>query len=205
MSQIRFTIVNIGTLSMNKFWDETDRVRHAHATCTLLETGNRRLLVDPSPQPELLEERLFATTGLRLDAINMVFLTHHHGDHRFGIDLFAGKPWLMASEEREEWSKHDRDASDMIDRFLPAEGNLPDGIELLPSPGHTLTHHSLVADTACGRLVVAGDAVMTREFFDAQEGFHNSANFEQASETIRRIKNMADVVVPGHGNYFLNR
>jgi glyoxylase-like metal-dependent hydrolase (beta-lactamase superfamily II) len=45
---------------------------------------------------------------------------------------------------------------------------------------------------------------MTEEFFNAEEGFHNSVDFKQASETIRNIKEFADLVIPGHGNYFLN-
>lgn len=202
MAYATFTVVNIGTLSMNTFWSETDRVRRAHATCTLLETSDGRLLVDPSPEPMLLEERLFATTGLRPDAIDMVFLTHAHGDHRFGIELFAGKPWLMASAGLEEWREQDADADDVINRFLPAEENMLNGIELLLSPGHTHGHHSLLTETEWGRLVVAGDAVMTHDFFNAEQGFHNSVDFQQASETIRRIKARADLVIPGHGNYF---
>ena len=41
---VKFTILNIGTLSMNKFWGETERLRSPTATCTLLEAGDRRLL-----------------------------------------------------------------------------------------------------------------------------------------------------------------
>ena len=49
---VQFTIINLGTLSMNKFWGETERVRPATATCVLLESEGRRLLVDPSPGPD---------------------------------------------------------------------------------------------------------------------------------------------------------
>ncbi len=44
---------------------------------------------------------------------------------------------------------------------------------------------------------------MTLDWFEAEEGYHNSADFAQASETIRKIKQSADLVVPGHGNCFL--
>ena len=88
---VRFTIVNIGTLSMNKFWGETERLRSPSATCTLLQAGGKRLLVDPSPDSEPLARLLFERTGLRPEAVDAVFCTHWHGDHRFGLALFEGK------------------------------------------------------------------------------------------------------------------
>jgi glyoxylase-like metal-dependent hydrolase (beta-lactamase superfamily II) len=200
----RFTIVNIGCLSMNKYWGETQRLREPSATCTLLESGTLRLLVDPSPAPERLEPLLFATTGLRPAAIDAVFVTHCHGDHRFGLELFAGKPWFMAARELSEWRASAPADAALIARFLPAEEHLPEGVRLLPTPGHTRGHHSLMLTTAGGCVIAAGDAVMTRDFFDADDGFHNSVDFAQVARTIQEIRQAADVVIPGHGNYFVN-
>lgn len=206
MSTAKFTIVNIGTLSMNRFWGETERLRSATATCTLLQVGERRLLVDPSPHPELLEPMLFAQTGLRPGQIDSVFITHFHGDHRYGLDLFPHATWLMAGQGLKEWqdkSAHGaaQDAAQQ-DRVLPAEGRLPEGLSLFASPGHTYGHHSLLAATRWGDLIVSGDAVMGLEWFEAQEGYHNCVDFALATETIRRIAGAADLVIPGHGNWF---
>jgi glyoxylase-like metal-dependent hydrolase (beta-lactamase superfamily II) len=190
-------VINIGTLSMNKFWGERERLRSATATCVLLETGGHRLLVDPSPGPELLQPMLFARTGLRPDDIDSVFVTHFHGDHRYGLELFADAAWWMAAPGLGEWREHSPRDAELIARFTPAEGRLPVGIELLASPGHTYGHHALVMDTRWGPLVVAGDAVMTQDFYDAEEGYHNCVDFEQATETIRAIKRRANLVIPG--------
>jgi glyoxylase-like metal-dependent hydrolase (beta-lactamase superfamily II) len=205
VTDVEFTIVNIGTLSINKFWDETERQREPSATCTLLEAGGRRLLVDPSPAPELLEPMLFARLGIRPGDIDLVFLTHFHGDHLFGIEMFDGKPWLMAEAGLDEWRPGGAAETSLKERFLPAQDQLPDGVSLVPGPGHTFGLHCLGADTEWGRLIVAGDAVMTRDFFDAEDGFHNSVDFDQVGKTIRMIKTVADVVVPGHGNLILNK
>jgi glyoxylase-like metal-dependent hydrolase (beta-lactamase superfamily II) len=201
---VQFTIINIGTLSMNKFWDETERMREPSATCTLLQAGGKRLLVDPSPHPAPLAQQLFDRTGLRPEAIDAVFCTHWHGDHRFGLALFEDKPWLMAEAGLVEWRARAPQDAGLIDRFVPAKEKLPQGVDLVPTPGHTMGHHSLIADTKWGKLIVAGDAAMTPEFLAAEEGFHNSIDFTQAADTIRQIKGMAKLVIPGHGNLILN-
>ena len=201
METARVTIINIGTLSMNKFWDETERVRSPSATCTLLEVSGHRLIVDPSPGADLLEPMLFARAGLRPEHIDQVFLTHFHGDHRFGLDLFTGKPWLMSSAGLEDWGQRSPGDAEPIGRFLPAEEYLPEGIDLFPSPGHTIGHCSLSVKIEAGSLIVAGDAVMTEDFLEAEEGFHNSVDFEQATETIRKIRQAADLIIPGHDNF----
>jgi glyoxylase-like metal-dependent hydrolase (beta-lactamase superfamily II) len=205
MGTTRFTIVNIGALSMNKFWGETERLHQTTATCTLLDVGGTRVLVDPSPYPEPLERKLFDTTGLRPEAIDQVFVTHFHGDHRFGLELFPNATWLMASAALDEWRERSPEEANLIDRFLPAEVHLPDSPQLYAAPGHTLGLHGLSVETPWGTLIVAGDAVMTPEFFEAEEGFHNSVDFAQATETIRAIKRVAALVIPGHGNIILTQ
>lgn len=205
VNEVRYSIVHIGTLSMNKFWGETERRRSPSSTCTLLELDGERVIVDPSPEPEQLERELFATTGLRPADVGAVFLTHHHGDHRMGIELFDGKPWLMTAASRAEWRERSPGEGALIDRIGPAEGALPEWIELVRVPGHTHGHGALRTRTRWGTLLVAGDSVMTGDFFAAEEGFHNSVDFAKATDTIRAIKGFADLVIPGHGNLILHQ
>jgi glyoxylase-like metal-dependent hydrolase (beta-lactamase superfamily II) len=200
-----FRILNIGALSANKFWGEEERTdREISATCTLLDYGGQRLIVDPSPHPERLAAMLYARSGLRPDAIDAVFLTHFHGDHRFGLALFEGATWMMAGAGLQEWREKAPQDADIADRFVAAEGRLPDGVTLRHAPGHTPQLYALQATTPWGILVVAGDAVMNREYFAAGEGYRNSVDFEVAAATIRQIKAEAALVIPGHDNVILN-
>ena len=201
-----YRIINIGTLSQNKFWGEKERMRRdISATCTLLEVADHKLLVDPSPRPEPLEKLLFNRAGLRPDAIDMIFVTHFHGDHRFGLELFDHATCLMAASGLDEWRDSTPQEAELIDRFAPAEDHLPEGLSLFHAPGHTPHLYALQARTRWGTLIIAGDAVMNREYFAAEEGYHNSKDFDQAAETIRRIKATADLVIPGHDNVLINK
>ena len=198
------TIINIGCLSMNRFWGESERLRSGTATCTLVSTGGLRLLVDPSPHPPELERLLFDRAGLKPAQIDVVFLTHHHGDHRYGLPLFEHARRLMAAAGLAEWRERSPEDARTIDGFEAAEDRLPEGLALTATPGHTAAHHSLFLASPWGPLVVAGDAVMTPDFFAAEEGYHNSVDFAVAAATIRRIKREAALVVPGHGNLIVN-
>ena len=200
-----YRIINIGTCSQNKFWGETTRVRRdISATCTRREVGGKRLLVDPSPHPEALATMLFNRAGLRPDAIDLVFLTHFHGDHRFGLSLFEEATWLMTGDGLAEWREHNPVDLPVIERFRMAEEYLPEGVEPLAAPGHTPALYALKVETPHGILAIAGDAVMNREYFEAEEGYHNSVDFGQAATTIRKIKALASLVIPGHDNIILN-
>jgi glyoxylase-like metal-dependent hydrolase (beta-lactamase superfamily II) len=201
---VDFTIINIGTLSRNTYWGESQRLRQPTATCTLLKSKDMNLLVDPSPYAPELEKMLFANAGLKPEQINAVFATHFHGDHLFGLDLFPDAQWLMAQAGLDEWREASHGKQKQLHSFQCAEGNLPDAFTLLHSPGHTHGLHTLSVQTKWGFLVVAGDAVMTKDYFADEKGYDNSVDFRAAAETIRMIKTKAALVIPGHGNLILN-
>ncbi len=54
-------------------------------------------------------------------------------------------------------------------------------------------------------MVVAGDAVMTHDFFLARDVYFNTVDRATAVQSIATIADEANIVVPGHDNYFLNR
>lgn len=199
-AMVNFRVINMGVLPTNKFWGETERVHPVSASCTLLESGGKRLLVDPSPRPPELKQLLYDNAGLRPEAIDQVFLTHWHGDHLFGIELFPNAEWLMSEAGLAEWRQAPPQVQTHVDRFLPAEGRLPAGIQLFPSPGHTLAHCSLLAQTPWGALIVAGDAVMAPEYFEAEEGYRNAVDFALSTRTIQAIDRL-ECFQPAHARH----
>ncbi len=198
----RWDIITIGNLSRNRYWGESEQqaYRPALCTCTLIRGDGLTLIVDPSiADLKQMATELDRRTGLNLDAINMAFITHAHGDHHAGLRHFAKARWFSSpsvAQAINSTAQYPRPVE-------PAGASLGNDIALLPTPGHTLDHHSLRFTCDGKSIVIAGDAVMTRDFFTDRRGFHNSADFAVASATITRLSTIADLIIPGHDNYFL--
>ena len=198
----RWDVITIGNLSRNRYWGESDAngVRSAICTCTLIAGEGFHLLVDPSlaDGAEMARE-LDRRTGIKPRDITAVFVTHEHGDHLAGITHFPDSKWLAAPAVAEIINK-----SGKLPRVVEgAADRLFDSIDVIPTPGHTDTHHSLHFDCDGLSIVVAGDSVPTRDYFGGRRGYYNAVDFELSARTMDKLAAMGDIIVPGHDNYFL--
>jgi glyoxylase-like metal-dependent hydrolase (beta-lactamase superfamily II) len=198
----RWDVITIGNLSRNRYWGESDAqaVRSAICTCTLVSGEGFRLLVDPSLADEAgMAEELDRRSGVKPRDITAVFVTHEHGDHWAGIAHFLDAKWLAAPAVAEILNKSGK----LPRSFEDAPARLFDAIEVISTPGHTSTHHSLHFDCEGLSVVAAGDAVATRDFFRERRGYFNAVDFELSARTMDKLAALADIIVPGHDNYFL--
>jgi glyoxylase-like metal-dependent hydrolase (beta-lactamase superfamily II) len=90
---------------------------------------------------------------------------HMHFDHGGGNFRFPGTTVL--AQKAELANVHTKDytiPADVIDypdarvETLDGEGDVAPGLRLIPTPGHTSGHQSLVVETKQGRVVLAGQA-----------------------------------------------
>jgi glyoxylase-like metal-dependent hydrolase (beta-lactamase superfamily II) len=198
----RWVIVTVGNLSRNRYWGESEQraIRQPVCTTTLLEIGALRLLVDPSiADAKTMASELDRRSGLALEEIDAVFVTHEHGDHHAGLACFPQADWFAAEQVAEAITR----MGQYEKRLISAAGKLPKEVEVLPMPGHTLAHHGLRFEADGLSFVVAGDAVMTRDFWTERRGFFNSADLALASRTMDALAQIADAIIPGHDNWFL--
>jgi len=199
----RWDVITIGNLSRNRYWGEGDGkgVRPVICTCTLVRGETFRLLVDPSlADAGQMARELDRRTGLKIADVTDVFVTHEHGDHFAGLAHFAGARWLASPAVAE---KLNRDGK-LPARVEGASGRLHDAVDVLPTPGHTPGHNSLRFDCDGLSVVVAGDAIATRDFFRERRPYYNAVDVEQSRRTMDAIAGAADLIVPGHDNYFLS-
>ena len=198
----RWDVITIGNLSRNRYWGESDAkaVRSAICTCTLVSGDGFRLLVDPSLADEAeMAKELDRRSGVEPRDITAVFVTHEHGDHWAGIAHFPDAKWLAAPAVAEMLNKSGK----LPRAFEDAPARLFDAIAVISTPGHTGTHHSLHFDCEGLSVVVAGDAAATRDFFRERRGYFNAVDFELSARTMDKLAALADIIVPGHDNYFL--
>ena len=128
------------------------------------------------------------------------FVTHEHADHWYGLAHFPDARWLAAPDVAAVLNKTGK-----LPKLVEAvTGRLFESVDVLPTPGHTPSHHSLRFDCHGYSVVVAGDAVATRDFWLERRGYYNCVDFELSAKSMDRIAAVADLVVPGHDNYFLN-
>ncbi|MGZ5213022.1 MAG: MBL fold metallo-hydrolase [Actinomycetota bacterium] len=94
---------------------------------------------------------------------------HLHFDHGgqnvripTGVPIFVQRAeWAMVNEPDytvPEWI----DAPGLTYEVLDGEMEVAPGLRLIPTPGHTTGHQSLVLDAADGTVVLAGQAVQSR-------------------------------------------
>ena len=197
----RWTVITIGNLSRNRYWGESDAkgLRDAICTCTLISGDGFHLLVDPSlaGATEMAKE-LDRRTGVKPGDINAVFVTHEHGDHFAGVAHFPKAAWYAAPPVAEILNAKPGFAR----KFEPEPKALFGAVDVIPTPGHTHSHHGLRFDCEGQSIVAAGDSVATRDFWRERRSYYNAVDPELAARTMDHLARIAAIVIAGHDNYF---
>ena len=95
-------VISIGTLASNPLWNEKGNMRTGHATCTLIRTGKRVIVVDPGLPAQMIALRLHERSGVQAKDVTHVFLTTFKPDTLRGVLAFEKATWWIAHDEREQ-------------------------------------------------------------------------------------------------------
>jgi glyoxylase-like metal-dependent hydrolase (beta-lactamase superfamily II) len=153
-----------------------------------------------------LDEAL-ASAGVTTGDIQVVVNCHLHLDHCGGNPRFPGMP--IFAQQVEFDAAHRDEAYPIVDLYdFPdatyelhgGEADLAKGIRIVPTPGHTPGHQSLVVETDAGRVVLAGQAVGgATEYARAQYGLElrqqGSDGTAKVPEWIERLQEFDPVLV----------
>ena len=194
-------VVTIGNLSRNRYWGESEE-KSLHAvicTTTVITIHGHRVMVDPSlKDPKAMADELKRRTGLTPDNIDVVFVTHEHGDHHVGMPNFPNARWLANPLVAEAINK----TENYLKKVEPAGDKIYDEIDVVSIPGHTPGTSGLRFDYRGLSVFVVGDAVATKDFWDEGRMYFKALDIEESLRSYKKIASLADVVVPGHDNYF---
>jgi glyoxylase-like metal-dependent hydrolase (beta-lactamase superfamily II) len=172
----------------------------ASPTSVLIYSNGKKVLVDPGTNAKLLLAGL-ESEGLSTDNIDILFLTHYHPDHFLNIKLF---PKNDIYDGGMIWSDEKEIAySDVI----PGTE-----IKLLPTPGHSPEHCSLLVETEDGIVCIAQDVFWWEDGNQKSDNETDLLNLEDpfASdktallESRKKVLEVSDWIIPGHGKMFKN-
>ena len=129
-------------------------------------------MIDSTPELDEDWHPFFDATLIPRD-VSVVINTHLHFDHCGGNRLFPGVPIYVQRVEREAA----REPGYTIPEWVAFEGatyvelegaaEIVAGVRVLPTPGHTPGHQSVVVETDDGPVVVAGDVAYRWADFEA--------------------------------------
>lgn len=171
---------------------------------------NERTVIDVgSLARRPLLEKSFDNVAVTPEEVEHVLLTHVHFDHCDNIDLFPNATLHVYGPELDrvkngnlDWATP-RQAAEMlgareVERFDAGDRVLE--FEVVPAPGHTEHHVAFFLDADL-TYAFTGDAVKnTRELvtMDPMVLYDKEA----AIDTLRRVRDRADFIVPGHDTPF---
>jgi glyoxylase-like metal-dependent hydrolase (beta-lactamase superfamily II) len=172
----------------------------ASSTTTLIHENGLNIIVDPGSNRKLLIEALKKEHLSSLD-INYVILTHSHLDHSLLSGIFENAKIL------DDGSIYSWDG-----KIEDHEGKVPGtDIEIIKTPGHDMFHCSILVKTKkFGRVAIAADVFWWSDEEEQKNDMESLMNHkdpyvknkEQLSSSRKKILEIADYVIPGHGKMF---
>jgi glyoxylase-like metal-dependent hydrolase (beta-lactamase superfamily II) len=163
-------------------------------------TGNAEVELTFSPRVRPIDGALEAV-GLSLADVTGAANCHLHFDHSGQNARLTGMPIFV---QRTEWAKvHEPDYTvpEWIDvpgltyELLDGEGEVAPGMRVIPTPGHTPGHQSLVIEDADGTIVLAGQAVRSRAEWEGStakidSGRPDAAEGETYDASVARLRSL---------------
>lgn len=159
--------------------------------------AKKNIIIDPGCNREKLSAAL-KKENLKVGDIDFVLLTHNHLDHTLLAGIFPNAKVLTT----EEMYHNDNQV---------AHGNIiPDtDLKIIQTPGHCSEHCSLVVPTERGIYIVAGDVfwyvddeTQTADIQKIDDAHPAEVDMEKLIESRKKILEIADYIIPGHGKMF---
>ena len=164
-------------------------------------TGNAEIEATFSPRVRPVEDAMGAV-GISLADVTGAANCHLHFDHSGQNARLTGMPIFV---QRAEWAmvhQPDYTVPEWIDvpgltyELLDGETEIAPGMRLVPTPGHTSGHQSLVIDAPGGPVVLAGQAVRSRAEWEgstakSDSGRPQGSEAEAYAASVARLRALA--------------
>lgn len=162
----------------------------------LVDTGS---FLDKEPLIRGLERE-----GLAPDDIDVVIITHLDLDHIVNTYLFNGAKIFCKFRGGDYPGQTHFPSEGSLERTDLLKKDLIDkDIEIMLTPGHADDMISIIVNSPEGKVVIAGDAFPSREWMDFnRQPSSIVTDVERFNESRKKILEIADYIIPGHGEMF---
>jgi len=179
-----------------------DREEGTSASSTVvLIKGNKNIIVDAGAFAEDDKEiiKSLKKEDLAPEQIDIVIITHYHWDHVANINLFRNAMLYKCytATSRVDMKNNASEFIEMKDGY-----KITDDVQIILTPGHVEHHLSIVVNTDKGKIVITGDAISEEEFKIISNRPKFVWSIEEYNKSREKILEIADYIVPGHGNMF---
>lgn len=173
----------------------------ASSSTTLIQSNSKNIVVDPGTNRKLLLEKL-QENGLTTEDIDYVFMTHYHPDHNLLSGIFINAKVL------DDELIYDGDSQVEHSKVI-----LSTDIKIVSTPGHEGFHGSLIVPAEEGIIVVAGDVFWWSDAEDQKTDrksllAHKDPFVKDEKallESRKKLLEIADFIIPGHGKMFATK
>jgi glyoxylase-like metal-dependent hydrolase (beta-lactamase superfamily II) len=178
------------------------------STVTLIK-GEKTLLVDTGFEREVdattMNEKknnetlkwLLYQEGLTPEDIDYIFFTHLHMDHVGNYSVFTSSRFFMSTYEYERSSLPNSEPLNDHDEIM-------ENVSVLYTPGHTKGHCSVRVELE-DTIVIAGDAIVSLTYLLKGKVWNYNPDYysdNASQESVKKIMDTADYIIPGHGSLF---
>ena len=142
--------------------------------------------------------RLFGKAGLKPSDIDVVGISHNHGDHVGQLPEFVNKPLLIGKPDFDAaagkdsdpfvaWRGAGRPVTPLVgDYDVFGDGN----VMALFLPGHTPGHYGLLVKLKSGTVILSGDTMHAREAYQLKAVPVFNTDREQSLQSMERLENI---------------
>jgi glyoxylase-like metal-dependent hydrolase (beta-lactamase superfamily II) len=158
------------------------------------QDGSVNILVDTGNHE--VEKKLLSVLkkeGLKQSDIDYVIITHHHADHVANNHIFKDAiftDWLTSYKK----SKFAVD----FDVLKAGKNIISPNVYIIPTPGHSEDACSVIVNMEKGIVAITGDLFVTKQ---VEKNIYVSDKGEY-EKSMKKVLNLADYIIPGHGEIF---
>jgi glyoxylase-like metal-dependent hydrolase (beta-lactamase superfamily II) len=180
---------------LERFEDGSVNLKETWSTSSLIRTDDGHVIVVDTSSDFMRSpiKSAFKQIGkIFPDDVDMVVLTHCHTDHIGNVSLF--KNATVYVHEGEECTIPNA-------KIVKEDTEIAKGVRLVHTPGHSDGSMSVFVE-ADRRYAIVGDAAPLKDNFTKRiiPALHTDA--DAARESLEKIAEWADVIVPGHDKPF---